>query len=239
VIFGLEYIFELVPSRRSDVDRIISVSHGFFKYYTIPEAPGGYPGIFSLATALYVKMRFEEGAIAHVRLYDINRLALLSIANAVREYDVDGLLLLRGDKPWKGGIVEDIGSEDALRLLRRKGYGFPKGLLLSLNYNMEEIMERLNLTADFYYILNYYPERRSMLGEVWKTASRQGSKVYVFILLGIGRNKELFRKLGQPYVEARNLKDILHDISGAADGVILSSPLEPVEGIRLLIHHAV
>ncbi len=230
-----DYLFELVPWKKSDVDEILSVSRGFFKYFSIPEGPGGYPGLFSIATAMYIKYNYGVGVYPHIRLYDVNRLALLSIANAVREYGLDGLVLLRGDKPWKGRIVEDIGSEEALELLKRKKYGFDKGLILSLNYPVEKILERIKLGADFYLVINYSVEKHGKLVEASREARGRGSRIYVFILLGIGRNRELFRKLGQPYIEPEELKNAMNDLDSIVDGYVLSSPFEPVEGIRLFI----
>ncbi len=232
----VDYLFELVPRRRSDVDRIVEVGGGFFKYYSIPEGPAGYPGLFSLATAIYLKLKYNAGAIPHIRLYDINRLALLSIANAVREYGIDGLVLLRGDRPWKGLIVEDIGSEEALRLLRDKGYGFMKGLIISLNYSLEDIMDRIGLGADIYLVINYSDDKYDKLYRASRRARELGSRTYLFILLGVGRNRKLFMKLGQPYVEPDDLGDVIRYLESIVDGFVLSSPLEPVEGIRLFIH---
>jgi hypothetical protein len=235
----LEYLFELVPWNKGMVDEIILHGKDFFQYYTIPEGPGGYPGIFSIATAMYIKYRYGYHVLPHIRLYDINRLALLSIANAIKEYGLDGIVLLRGDKPWKGSIVNDLGSEDALKLLKKKKYGFLKGLILSLNYPLEKIIERLKLKADFYHVINYGIGREELLKSVYKEARNLGVKIYTFILLGIGRNEELFKKLKQPYIKPEELKDQLIVLKNISDGVVLSSPFEPLEGIDTLIRYSV
>ncbi|MET1160078.1 MAG: 5,10-methylenetetrahydrofolate reductase [Thermoprotei archaeon] len=235
----MEYLLELVPRNRDMVDEIVSRGKDFFKYYTIPEGPGGYPGIFSVATAMYIKLRYGYRVLPHIRLYDINRLALLSIANAVKEYRLDGLVLLRGDKPWKGSIVNDISSEEALQLLRKKGYGFPIGMILSLNYSLDDIVKRLELRADFYHVINYGTGREELLSRVYREAKKWGVKLYTFILLGLRENEELFKKLGQPYIKPEELRDQLVLLSSISDGVVLSSPLNPLEGIDLLIKYAV
>lgn len=235
----MEYFFELAAWRRSEVDSIIEEGRGVVSKYTIPEGPGGYPGLFSLATAVYIKHSHGAGSIPHVRLYDINRLALLSIANAVAEYELDGLVLLRGDKPVEGGIVEDIGTEEAISLLKKKGYRFPIGVILSLNFPPEEIKRRIELGADFYYVINYAPWKNEVLKDIAREAWSRNLKVYVFLLLGIGRNRKLFMKLGQPYIEGDRLGDALRSLNNIVDGVILSSPFEPIEGLRLLARHAI
>jgi len=235
----LEYVFELVPFKKEDIVKIVSSSKDFFDYYTLPEGPGGYPGISSIATSIYLKTVYSVESIPHVRLYDLNRLALLSIANAVKEFELRGLLLLRGDKPIEGVVVNDIGSEEALILLKKKGYSFPIGLLLSLNYPLERIVDRVSMKADFYYVLNYSEHKFDTLREVSKAARKNGSKIYVFILLGIGKNLKLFKKLGQPFVYPEELYETLLKLREIVDGIILSSPLDPVRGVNILMKYAV
>lgn len=234
----MEYLFELVPKSRRVIDEIIGFARDFFDIYTIPEGPGGYPGIYSLATAMYLKYKYDLKTFPHVRLYDINRLALLSIANAVEAYGLDGLVLLRGDKPWQGRIVVDIGTEEALCLLKKKNYRFRKGAIISLRYPFEKIMERIRLGADFYHAINYDASKDQLLSMIYREASRLGVKIYVFILLGIGKNKELFVKLNQPFISSEELKDRLEALRGLSDGVVLSTPLEPIEGIRVFMKYA-
>ncbi len=233
------YLFELVPWSRRDVDRLLDAGRDVFDAYTIPEGPGGYPGLFSVATAMYIKLMYGFSVYPHLRLYDINRLALLSIANAIREYGIDGLVLLRGDKPWRGGIVEDIGSEEALELLRKKGYVFRKGLIISLNYPLDKIKERIDLGADFYHVINYGEDREDKLVRVCRMGRERGSDIYVFILLGFGRNIELFRKLNQPFIGVDELRDHMELIMDNCSGIVLSSPFEPMEGIRIFSKHLV
>ncbi|ADI31518.1 5,10-methylenetetrahydrofolate reductase [Staphylothermus hellenicus] len=234
----MDYLFELVPWKKKLIDEIVDLARDFFSIYTIPEGPGGYPGIYSLATAMYLKYKYDLKAFPHIRLYDINRLALLSIANAVEAYGLEGLVLLRGDKPWKGIIVEDIGTEEALSLLKKKGYRFEKGAIISLRYPYEKIIERIRLGADFYHVINYDASKDQLLTRIYREANRLGVKIYVFILLGIGGNKGLFAKLNQPYISPGELKDRLEALRNMCDGVVLSTPLEPLEGIRVFMKYA-
>ncbi|MCD6301791.1 MAG: 5,10-methylenetetrahydrofolate reductase [Staphylothermus sp.] len=235
----MEYVFELVPFKKEDIIEIVTNSKDFFDYYTLPEGPGGYPGLSSIAVSTYLKAVYDVESIPHVRLYDINRLALLSIANTVKEFGLRGLLLLRGDRPVEGMIVNDIGSEEALTLLRKKGYSFPIGLLLSLNFSLERILERISVKADFYYVLNYSDSKCDVLREISRSARSNNSRLYVFILLGVGKNIKLFKKLHQPFVYPEELKETLLKLKEIVDGIILSSPLEPLNGINILIKNAI
>lgn len=135
-------------------------------------------------------------------------------------------------------IVEDIGTEEAYVMLRSKGYSFPIGMILSLNYPLDMIRERIRTDASFYHVINYSTNRHEKLVEAAEEAHRIGARIYVFLLLGIGKNKKLFKKLGQPYVEPGELKDTISMLRGSVDGIALSSPMEPLEGLRLLRRYA-
>ncbi len=228
------YLFELVAWSRKRIDEIVSEGRDLISYYTIPEGPGGYPGLSSIAIGVYIKHVHGAGSIPHVRLYDVNRLAILSIANTVQECGLDGLVLLRGDKPVTGMIVEDVGTEEAYGMLRSKGYSFPIGMILSLNYPIDLVKERIRIGASFYHVINYSNGKHDKLVEAAEEAHKTGAHIYVFLLLGIGKNKKLFKKLGQPYVEPSELKNTISMLEGTVDGIALSSPLEPLEGLRQL-----
>ncbi|WP_169696929.1 hypothetical protein [Staphylothermus marinus] len=48
----------------------------------------------------------------------------------------------------------------------------------------------------------------------------------------------MFVKLNQPFISSEELKDRLEALRGLSDGVVLSTPLEPIEGIRVFMKYA-
>ncbi len=215
---------ETVVTSLKKLDEFVSKSSNVIDCYDLPEAPAGYPALSSIALAVYLKTRYGVCSIPHIRLYDVNKLALLTIAKTVEVFNLNALLITRGDPPKYGNIVSDLSTEEAIELIKRHGYRIKLAILVSLRYSLKDILERVSKKADMLFILRVGKSSVDKLQKVYSEAKKLGKEVYAYILIGSERNIELFEQLSQPYIHYRDIEGFLADIKNYVDGVILSSP---------------
>ena len=219
-------LLEVVVRRRELLDKLVSDVRGCVDCFDIPEAPAGQPAPSSLAVATYLKTGYSACVIPHVRLLDLNELALRSVVKTVRFFGLDGLLVTMGDPPKYGTPVSDLTTDEAVRLIKDLGYGIRVGSILSLRYELEQIEERLTGDADFYYVLRLDEGTLSKYVQVFDKAREHGKELYPYVLVSTSANEEVLRKLGQPYVTLDDLPLLIGKLKAIADGLVISSPLE-------------
>lgn len=222
----MEIWLEVSLKKIEKIKRLVKSTSSIIECYDLPESPAGYPALNSIALSIYMRHVLNVCTIPHIRLYDINTNALLSIANALEELGINRLVLLKGDKPVYGESVEELTSEKALEILKQHGYKLEIGLILSLNYPLEEIYKRLEMGADFYLAINVDLNRIGKYAKVWNYSSKKGIKLYSYLLIGTENNIDLFKKLNQPFVALEEIPTFVKNLQGMTDGFIVSAPKE-------------
>jgi len=224
---GEEVLARLVLEVSDDFDYYYRVSYGLVDCFDVPESPLGYPGVNSVASCVYLKTRYGVCCIAHVRLYDVNALALHSLAHACEVFGIDGLVLTMGDRPRVGTVVHDLCTEKAIELLRKTGYRVKLGALISLRYSLEDILSRLSGTmADFFFVLRLGWETMDDYVGVYRESRRLGKELYPYVLVATESNRKILSRINQPYILASELPDYLRELHGIVDGIVLSIPCE-------------
>jgi len=230
----LEVLAETVAGSRAELDSFVEATRMFIDCYDLPEAPLGSPAPSSLALAVYLAVRYGVCAVPHIRLHDVNALALLSQIKALDFLGVNRVLLTMGDKPSIGKPVGDLDTEAAVELVKKRGFGGRVAVIISLKYSMRDIARRLESSADDYYVIRAEPRNLNVLREVYGIAKSRGKRVYVYTLVATPKNAQLFDKLNQPHVKLGELPSFLSKIREYCDGVIISSPLDREAQIEAL-----
>jgi len=160
--------------------------------------------------------------VAHLRLLDVSWLGALNIAKGLELAGVSRLLLLRGDAPAVGDPCNNE-PESVMNTLRSSGVKLRLGLLLSLAKPLEEVMRRVRARADFYFVTR--PWWSPALGDVRREAGALGSRVYVYLVVETPRNAHVLAGLpAEEKVREGQVTQAALRLSGAVDGVIVSSP---------------
>lgn len=225
----MEILFELPPLNRRFIDKVIEATRGTFNGYFIPCTPSGTPMLDCLTVSIYVLSKTPESTSIYCSLrtrdYSLNH--ILERALTASEMGLSGILITRGDPPLHGGCGggDVCSTENVVDFIRRNGVRIRIGIVTSLRYPVEKIVERLmNVTPDFTTVIRFSKEDLEKLIEVRRIVGN--IKIYVYLLIGVGRNIELFKQLNQPYIGLNELKTTLEDLEKIVDGVILSSPRE-------------
>jgi len=187
-----------------------------YNYIDIPDAPLGKPNYSSpVYSAFLAALGYR--VIAHLRVSDVNLIAMKNITKSLGAVGVEGLVYLRGDPPYQGLPVDHVTPEEAVRYALRRPEAPRPGLLISLRKPFEKIAERINVGARFYYALNHDWERGSTwrkLEEIAELARSNGARLYV-------------------YVPAKPVptSEALARASNIVDGLVVSAPASPVRDL--------
>jgi len=225
---------ETVARSRSELDAFVEKTKSIVDCYDLPESPLGFPAPSSLALAAYLKAKHGVCAVPHIRLHDINALALLSQIKALDFLGINRVLLTMGDKPSIGKPVGELDTLTAVELVKKRGYRGRVAIVISLRYSTVEIARRLESSADDYYVLRAEPGNLDKLREVYGVAKRLAKRIYVYVLVASPRNAHIFENLNQPYTKLSELPSFLSTIRDYCDGVIVSSPLDSEAQIEAL-----
>jgi len=217
---------ELEPSR--DWNHLywrLRALSGIYGRLDIPDVPLGKPNISAPVLAVLARTMFRADVIAHLRVRDHNIVSLKSIIKSMVLAGVARHVYLNGDKPKQGDYCgQTMTPEETVAYGARRGA--ETGLLLSLRKTDSEIMERLAVKADYYYVTRC-DFTRNCIGRLEKIAGRageMGSRLAVYIVMGTEVNRNYLNTNNIPYTSQDNIVDIIEKLSGITDRIILSAP---------------
>ncbi|MEM1628373.1 MAG: hypothetical protein QXP02_03725 [Desulfurococcaceae archaeon] len=229
----MEYILELPPVSRKFIDKIAPLAKNVFNAVFIPSGPAGIPLLDACATSIYISTVYGLKSIFSIRLKDVNLNHVIEKVKTAMEFGINGVLLTKGDPPRYGSSYDDLSSEYVLKYLREINVDMKLGLIISLRYPLGSILKRISEKPDFVFIIHHVDNDLDKLMELRKHIAGE-IKIYDFILLGVDKNIELFKELGQKYVEPMKLGDHIEKLNNIVDGVIISSPLEVKKAIEIV-----
>ncbi|MCE4618474.1 MAG: methylenetetrahydrofolate reductase [Desulfurococcales archaeon] len=212
----MELIAELNPPR--DPVRLLEIAERFsevFDWIDIPDAPLGKPNYNSPVVAAYLVSRGFR-VIAHLRVSDVNTIALKTITKTLGSLGVPRIVYLKGDPPQQGSSVEDFTPEDAVYYARSRPEAPEPGLLLSLRKGIEAIRNRLNVPAGFYFVLNYDWEKGSnieLLKNVSALARSMDKKLYAYLIIP-----------GEICSQPGRVSSLTNQVTELVDGIVFSAP---------------
>lgn len=230
----MELVAELVPPR--DPERLLRVAGSLSEYYDwidVPDAPMGKPNYNSPIVSTFLAAHGYK-VIAHLRVVDVNVIALKTITKTAGSLGVKRIVYLRGDPPTQGGPVHQVTPEQAVSYALSRPEAPEPGLLVSLRKPMEAIKERLQVGARFYLALNYTrdPEATRKLEAILSV----GSKVYVYYILQTGEEKYV----DEGRLPAR-LEGYINALPEGVSGLLISYPrsMEIVARVGRLIREGI
>lgn len=224
----MEVLFELPPVNRVFVEKTVNVSQNVFDGYFIPCAPSGTPMLDCLTVGVYIlsKLSYPTSIYCSLRTRDHSLNHILERALTASEMGLAGLLITRGDPPLHVDYCrEGYSTEEVVDFIRRNGVRIKLGVVSSLRYPFEKVVERAKgISPDFTVAIRF--SRGDARRLIDFKNSMKSVKLYVYVLLGVGRNIELFDQLRQPYLGLDELKEAFNELRTTVDGVIVSSPRE-------------
>ncbi|CCC82177.1 5,10-methylenetetrahydrofolate reductase [Thermoproteus tenax] len=207
----MKIIAELPPSAsRETLARRVSLVLNYTDIVDIPDSPGGRPSAHAIAVA-YIAKNMGASPITHMRIRDINLLAYKSLLGAARLFELRDIVVLTGDPPTVGSPVDQLTTEEAVRI--GKEYGFRVGALLSMRRNYSE---RLKMGADFYLVLN--------LADPKSMETLRGVAAYPYVMIRTEKNSQLLARLGQPSVTLDQLLRYVEELEPFAEAIVASAP---------------
>lgn len=222
---SLPVIAETVFRSRDSIERLVPRLKGLVEAIDLPESPLGLPMPSSIPLSVFLGLGYGVSVIPHVRLLDHNELGLISLIQGLWLAGVDKVLLTMGDKPGIGRVLCSWGrSEEAVEWIKRYEPGMNVGLIISLNYPFDRIVERLGSQADFFYVMYLSGGTMRKYEKVVGVAWRLGKKIMPYLIIRTRRNGEVIEHLGQPYVDIEDLEVWVAMLKDKADAVILSVP---------------
>ncbi|RLG77289.1 MAG: hypothetical protein DRO12_02655 [Thermoprotei archaeon] len=232
----MEVLVELVPKKLSKFVEILREVSNYADGVDIPDSPLGKPSPSSPVVSGAIKALYPNlKVIAHIRLADINELALLAQIKALTMLGVDGVVVTRGDQPAVGSSTSNISSEQALRIVRENLRSSVKlGAVLSLRYPREDILSRLRAGFDFFLVTRLSHESFEKFLDICETARHYGTKLYPYVIIATDKNVDIMKILSQPYVKADEVPRFVDRLRGVVDGVVLSCPRDYETLLNLL-----
>jgi len=224
---NLRVIAELEPTRnREKLLKRVKLLAPHVDAIDIPEVPMGRPIASAPVVAAHLSALYPGTSfIPHIRVIDVNRVGMLSILGGLAAAGVGEAVLLRGDRPVEGRVVEDLTVEEAARLAVERLRRRPSlGAMLSIRYPLPEIERRLEAPFSFYLVLRAFTSLEK-LREVSRAAHRLGKKLYAYLIVGGSNYEQLRRMLGdQPVYRPQEAVEAAAALEGVVDGVLVSSP---------------
>jgi len=213
----LELIAEYDPPRdRRLIEEGASALSRVYDLIDIPDAPLGKPNYSSpVYSAFLAALGYR--VVAHLRVSDVNLIAMKNITKSLGTVGVEKLVYLRGDPPYQGLPVDHVTPEEAVRYALRRPEAPEPGLLLSLRKPLDAIAERISVGARFYYVLNHDwrgGTSWSKLESVARLAHSRGARVYVYAPASPA-----------PHPEA------LARAATIVDGLVVSAPGAPAQAL--------
>jgi len=224
-------IFVEVPptSSRRRLREYAELLKGLVNAVFVPEAPLGYPKALAIVVAHIIGEAVGVPAIASIRTRDVNANALISMLGAAKLLGLYGVLITRGDPPAFGKEVSDIGTEDAIKLVRtnKRLRGLRVGVVVSLAKDLTLIRERLlNLDIDFAFVTRMWSPSQ-VKNEVFEKARGRGVEIVPYVVVSreedFGKVFELLRG-HQRIWRPQEVPSLVEELKGLVDGVLITSP---------------
>lgn len=196
----------------------------------IPESPLGVPHPNSVATAAYLKAKYGCEVIPHVRLADLNKVSLLSLAYAAKAFGAYGLVILRGE----GRAPDWIGSSEEAALIIKGTKGLKDlrlGAILSLRHPPDKIVKRVEGPFNFFLATRLDLRNPEGQEESLRHARSLGKEVYPYVIVATKDNREVISYVKQPFITEGELRDAVERLEGLVDGVVVSVPHDR-EGLK-------
>jgi len=235
----MKLLVEVAPRRnRERLLEEVSKLANYVDAVFIPDAPLGKPSAHAIAVAHIVSESLGLEAIPSIRLRDVNTNGLLNLVGAAKILGIRSIVLVRGDPPAHGVPVDDIGTEEAIALLRgvRAFQGIRLGLVVSMAKGYEMIGERLRLPINMALVSRLW-RPRDLEHEVFAEARKRGIEIYPYIVVASeARRRAVYEMLRghQPVYLPREAAKVLEELRGLCDGVLVSSPMDPGACLELL-----
>ncbi len=186
-----------------------------FDGFDIPDNPLGYPTMPPELVGYIIRDYYNsKEIIMNQRLIDINELKLRSIIKAAKAIN-SSMIFTLGDNPVYGNRVNDLKSEDALKIGLSRNVR--SGLIISFKKNKTDIEKRLKSDASMFLCVNF--------NSVTLLDNIETERLIPYIIIGTNKNMEILERIKQPYIKIEKLHEYIELLNCYnLYGVLLSVP---------------
>ncbi|MEM0139555.1 MAG: hypothetical protein QXZ44_02960 [Ferroplasma sp.] len=211
----MKIIAEIYPTKKLENLREHVKYMDGFDGFNIPDNPLGYPTMPPDIIACTVRSVFpNKEIIMNQRLKDITELKLRSEIQAAKSLNAS-MIFTQGDKPVFGNEINDMPSEYALSIAKKRKLS--SGLILSFNHSLEEIKERMKQNADIFLVVNM--DNTTILDRI------EADRLLPYIIIESEKNRDIINKIHQSSIPLANLKEYIQKIKKYnIYGVLISVP---------------
>ena len=230
----LKIIAEVTPGRVHGLQGYLPEVAELADAVDIPESPLGIPHPNSVATAAYLKARYGCEVIPHVRLVDLNKVSLLSLAYAAKAFGAYGLVILRGE----GRAPTWVGSSEEAALIVKGTKGLRDlrlGAILSLRYPPDKIVKRAEGPFSFFLATRLDSRNPEEQEESLRHVRSLGKEVYPYVIVATKDNRDIISYVKQPFITEGELRNVVEGLEDLVDGVVVSVPHDR-KGLKRCLH---
>jgi len=196
----------------------------------------GIPRISSVSAALDVRKSHNSVKLrCSVRVRDRNISAITQLVCDAVMAGVDGLLIVKGDKPERPSIDSGLKPSNVVRILNEQGFGNKIKLFLSVPCNPDLNKIRQKIDARPYGFITQSISSLDQLQKIVDDVKSHNIKVMPCIMVPSPKNKESAHMIDLDWKSYE--KDTVSFIKSANDmcgEVLISSPNSFDDGINLL-----
>ncbi len=225
-------LVELPPHPRLEkLVGVVRALEGVVDGFDVPDAPLGL--VLPQAVVLAARLRcvVRGVLVAHMRVIDHSLSGAVYMAEAAKAVGLDGLVLLRGDRPALGDPLPHS-TEEVARAIRGRVRGLRLGALLSPRRGPEEVRRRVRSRLfDFFLVLRATEASDEALSALAAEAGSVGAEVYGYVM--VARRPPAGLE-GQPFVPPERAAEEVERVTRLLGGVVLSVP----EGLARLVEVA-
>lgn len=196
----------------------------------------GIPRISSISAAQDIRKSHNSVKLrCSIRVRDRNLSAIIQLVCDAIIVGVDGLLIVKGDKPERPSIDSGLKPSNVVKILNEQGFGDKIKLFLSVpcNPDLNKIQQKID--AEPYGFITQSINSLGLLQEIVDNVKPHGIKVVPCVMVPSPKNKESanmidldwsnYEKEIEPFIRRS------HDMCGE---VLVTSPNSFDDGINLL-----
>lgn len=196
----------------------------------------GIPRVSSISAAREIKRTHPDLKLrCSIRARDRNITAITQLVSDAITFGIEGLLIVKGDRPERPSIDSGLHPSDVVNILNEQGFGKKIKLFLSVPRNPDLGKIQKKIDANPYGFITQSISSLSHLQKLVDHAKTNGIRVIPTIMIPSLKNKESASFIDLDWKEYENDTDsFIKRASYMCGEVLLTSPNSFNEGINLL-----
>ncbi len=198
----------------------------------------GKPRLSSIYSAYRIRKLLPKTKIfCSLRTCDHSLPAILSLANEAESLGVNGLLLIKGDAPKYGSVLNKISPSTILTDLRKAGFRRDGSLSFYLSVEPSvsaKILEK-KISAEPDGLITQLIDSQEKFREIRRRVKRDDVELVACVMAPSSENEASAKQFGVKLQDSEeDAKKFALGLLRIGDGIVLSSPRSFESGLRML-----